>query len=176
MAFKNDGGNFSGNAFTRLRAMTNGGSMSTSDLDDMDKVPQDAIDTASGVVGSIGSPGSGILSKLAGAGEQAVADVAPSFAQRIQQAAANGSVKVIPTAEQAANDAMKAQYANAPSFFEKYGAQGKGFGGASDASDDAMRAYQGASRNADMESRINQQISDTTKQKFNQLMQAMGKR
>lgn len=175
MAFRDDGGNFSNNPFTRLRAMTNGGSMSTDDLDDQDKVPQDAINTASGVMGSIEGPDLSSLAKMIGGNSQAP-EQALSWAQRIKQAAANGSVKVIPTAEQAADDAMKSQYADAPNIFEKYGAEGKGVGGASDASDDAMRSYQGSSRDADMQDRINQQIKDTTLNRFNQLMQTIGKR
>lgn len=122
MANINDGGNFSNDLFTRLKAMKNG-SMSTADLDASDKIPQDAINTASGVLGTVQGPNLAALSKLAGLAqpaEQAAENVAPSLADAIKQAAAKSSVKVIPTAEQAANDAINAQYANAPkNFFDK---------------------------------------------------------
>lgn len=133
MAFRDDGGNFSNDLFTRLKAMKNG-SMSTADLDTSDKIPQDAINTASGVLGTVQGPNLAALSKLAGLSqpaEQAIESAAPSWADRIKQAAANSGVKVIPTAEQTANDAINAQYTNAPkNFFDKAAkvAEQKGIG------------------------------------------------
>lgn len=138
MANINDGGNFSSDLFTRLKAMKNG-SMSIADLDASDKIPQDAINTASGVLGTVQGPNIAALSKLAGLAqpaEQAATGMAKNIAgdavdesiplwKRIQNAkgTSGSSVSVVPTAEQAANDSINNQYANSPKNFFDNAAQ-----------------------------------------------------
>lgn len=83
----NDGGNFSDDPVARLLAMKLG-SMSESDLQKQEQIPQDAINLASGTIGSIKNirPNLQLAPELAEKLEM-------GLAERIRQAAANSKVK-----------------------------------------------------------------------------------
>jgi hypothetical protein len=159
-----EGGNFGGNMFSKLKALQNGGSLSTNEMDEDDANQNDAINTSQGMMGTVQGPTGAALSQLAG---NAIDESIP-LAQRIQQAAANSAVKVIPTAEQVANDAIQQQYANAPkNFFENAQNKATELGvGASPAEQAAMQAQKAATQTM---------IQNRNMQQFNNLRGLFGR-
>lgn len=155
MPYNIDGGDFSPDLFTRLKAMKQG-SMSNDDLAQSEAMPQDAINTASGVLGTVQGPGLSALKQLAG---QAAEGEGLSWAQRIKQAAQNSAVKQVPTAE----DALAEQYANSPkNFFTNAQQKATELGvGASPAEQAAMQAQGQASRDA-IKQKIQNQIQGSS--------------
>lgn len=97
----NDGGSFSKDMLARILAAKKG-SMSEDELQEIEAIPEEAAQMGMGLAGS-------------------VKPLSP-MAQGIKDAAAKTSVKWVPTAEQALDDAVKQEFKDAPkNFFEKFG-------------------------------------------------------
>jgi len=81
---RNDGGNFSNDPIARLIAMKLG-SMPEPELTKQEQIPQDAINLASGVMGTVKTPNLKLVNQLL--------PEEMSLAERIKQAALNSKVK-----------------------------------------------------------------------------------
>ena len=131
----------------------------------------DAVNTSSGVLGSIKFPSIRQMgSTLMGGPERAIVDESIPMAQRTQNAAASSSVNAIPTAEQAAESQLAQSSKDAPkNFFDKAKAKATELG--IKATDDEYRAMvnQRANRDAAIKMRNEGQT-----ERFMALKKAMG--
>jgi hypothetical protein len=121
------------NLVARMIAKRQGREPTQDEIDQSNKIQQQAIDMGSGVLGTVGGPAAK-FSGIMGMGEQAakamtpeamnVAEqTAPSMADRIRTAASQSKVTNIPSAQDVEAAMYKQKYQDAPSFFDKYGKQ-----------------------------------------------------
>jgi hypothetical protein len=110
MAFRDDGGNFSNDLFARMLALKQG-SASNDELSAQEKIPQQAIDAASGVLGTIGNVGQGIK-LIPSAGDEIAEQFAqkykgaPSFFEKFGRKAVDGTIQ---SSDEAATQAYQQQ-------------------------------------------------------------------
>lgn len=97
----NDGGNFSPDEYIRMLARLQGGSISTKDMDNADRLKQDAINSAMGTAGTIRNVG-GVAAKLipsefdlAANAYKRAPDLVPAAENAVQEGSA-GLKKLIP--------------------------------------------------------------------------------
>lgn len=120
MAYINSGGNFSDNPFAKLLAEKQG-SATNNQLNLQEKLPEESINLASGVMGTVGNAG-----KLGQVAKEIVPEVeqaVPSFMDKYRQAIANSKIGNTETPLDAEANMFKQKFKDAPDFFEKYGAQ-----------------------------------------------------
>lgn len=161
--FRDEGGNFGDDPRYRLLALLGKGSVPISEMDQNDKQIADAINTASGVTGSIRGP------KFSGIGATLGQKVDETgLAERIKQAAQKSNIKVIPTAEEQEANYFKEKYKNAPSFFEKYGKQPEDAGAMSNI-DKERQAFQQKLRDDYFQERNDQQLQNAKDYQFQNL-------
>lgn len=167
MAMIDDGGQFSDDLITRLKA-AKAGSMSADDLAQSEDIPNQGVQAGmNSAMGTLSGPKMSALQSLAGGAESA-APAELGMADRIKQAAANSNVKVIPSAF----DNELAQYA------EKAGSQpefGQGNLPERNVPDQNMANYQGGLRDQAMQERNAQQLADRKNILQQKLQQMYGK-
>lgn len=122
MPFRNDGGNFSNDQIIRMLAMKQG-SMNEDELARQEAIPQQAIDMASGVMGTVQGPAAkfGKIRQMLGGAEEAAAAQPMGMADKIKMAAEKSGVKWEDLPSDAEKTMFQQRYKDAPSFFEKYG-------------------------------------------------------
>lgn len=115
----NGGGDFSDlDIVSRMMAAKNGGSISLDEIKRHERIAREGAELGSaGAIGSINMPKIQALQKLIGKFDITPELAGGGMAERIKAAAAQSGVRAIPTAEQAANEAVKQQFQNAPKNF-----------------------------------------------------------
>lgn len=170
MAFRNDGGNFSDNPFTRLLA-NKMGSMSADELNKQDKVPSEAVELASGTMGSVGPVGSSKfegLNKIIGGMKEYPAEM--GLADRIKEAVKASNIKTVEGPADAGLAKFKDMAQNAPKdFFER----NRMPEGASSAPEQQMREYQQNIRDQLLQKRNEDQIKQADQDKFQKLREVL---